>query len=131
MYMFEELDRIILNHDIKEYSLKEGDRGTIVHVYGKGEGYEVEFFNVKGDTIAVITLTPNDIHLISSERRYLIHGFSSPIYASNASGMTYTIGAENVLRGFDSIFGIDETKVKEESRSKATIEEFNFPIATL
>lgn len=129
--MFEELDKVILNHDIKEYSLKEGARGTIVHTYGKGEGYEVEFFNAKGDTIAVITLTPSDIHLISSEEKYLIYGLSSPIYASNASGMTYIIGAENVLRGFDSIFGIDETRVKEKSRSKANIEEFHFPTATL
>lgn len=129
--MFEELDKVILNHDIKEYSLKEGDRGTIVHVYGKGEGYEVEFFNAKGDTVAVLTLTPNDIRLISNKGEHFLHGLNSSIYASNASGITYTIGAENVLRGFDAIFGIDEMRIKEESRSKENIKEFHFPTAAL
>lgn len=129
--MFEELDKIILNHDIKEYSLKKGDRGTIVHVYGKGDGYEVEFFNAKGNTIAVLTLTPDDMRLISSKGEHLLHGFSSPIYVSNASGITYTIGAENVLRGFDAIFGINEMRVKEDSGSKENLEQFHFPTATL
>lgn len=128
--MFEELDKVILRRDIKKYNLKEGDRGTIVHVYGKGEGYEVEFFNAKGDTVAVLTLTPNDMRLILSKGEHLLHGISSPIYASNASDITYTIGAEHVLSGLDAIFGIDEMRIKEES-NKANIEEFHFPTATL
>lgn len=129
--MFEELDKVILNRDIKEYNLKEGDRGTVVHVYGKSEGYEVEFFNAKGSTVAVLTLTSKDIRLISNKEEHIFPRLSSPIYASNASGMTYTIGAENVLRGFDAIFGIDEMSIKKESGSKENIKEFHFPTATL
>jgi len=31
--MFEELNTVVLKSDIKEYGLKKGDVGTVVHVY--------------------------------------------------------------------------------------------------
>ncbi|MGH2416171.1 MAG: DUF4926 domain-containing protein, partial [Microcystaceae cyanobacterium] len=41
--MINELDIVILTHDVAEYQLKKGDRGTVVHCYGDGKAYEVEF----------------------------------------------------------------------------------------
>lgn len=65
--MIKELDTVVLIKDIEEYSLKEGDIGTLVHCYSDGEAYEVEFVSADGRTIAVITLTNADIRLMDSK----------------------------------------------------------------
>lgn len=54
--MIQELDRVILTTDIPEYSLAQGDIGTVVLVHQGGRGYEVEFVTLDGDTVAVISL---------------------------------------------------------------------------
>jgi hypothetical protein len=59
--MFRELDVVVLTHDIAGFGLKRGDLGTIVHVYGAGEAYEVEFATAEAKTIALLTLTVEDI----------------------------------------------------------------------
>lgn len=59
--MFEELDIVTLNHDIKKFGLKRGVSGTVVYVYKGGKVYEVEFMTEKGKTIAVLTLDFKDI----------------------------------------------------------------------
>jgi hypothetical protein len=38
-----------------------GDVGTVVHVYGTGEGFEVEFLIPSGHTVAVATLDADDV----------------------------------------------------------------------
>lgn len=52
----EEHGEAVLAEDRAEVGLRAGDVGTVVHVYGDGEGYEVEFMNKHGDTLAVLTL---------------------------------------------------------------------------
>jgi hypothetical protein len=50
---------IILLQDIPEENLLAGDIGTIVeehHVSGLETGYSVEFFDMVGNTVAVVTL---------------------------------------------------------------------------
>jgi hypothetical protein len=59
--MIEELDLVVLTHDIEEYELKNGDVGTVVHKYEDGDGYEIEFMTADGETIGVLTLTRADI----------------------------------------------------------------------
>ena len=59
--MIKELDLVVLTHDIVEFELKNGDVGTVVHTYEDGEGYEIEFMTADGETIAVLTLTREDI----------------------------------------------------------------------
>ena len=59
--MIEELDLVVLTHDMENYNLKLGDVGTVVHCYGDTKGYEVEFVTAEGKTIAVLTLTKSDI----------------------------------------------------------------------
>ncbi|HAG51763.1 MAG TPA: DUF4926 domain-containing protein [Deltaproteobacteria bacterium] len=65
--MIRELDTVVLMHDIEEYCLMKGDIGTVVHCYGDGKAYEVEFVSADGRTIAVITLSHTDIRLMDSK----------------------------------------------------------------
>jgi hypothetical protein len=63
----QELDIVTLKHDLPEHSLKEGDRGAVVHFYQDGKAFEVEFVADTGDTIALVTLTASDIQSGSPE----------------------------------------------------------------
>ena len=65
--MIKELDTVVLKHDILKHGLVEGDIGVVVHCYADGEAYEVEFVTAEGRTIAVLTLTLNDVRLMSSK----------------------------------------------------------------
>ena len=56
-----EHDLVVLNRDLPEHGLTEGDVGTIVHVYTDGEAYEVEFVLASGETVAVLTLEAGDL----------------------------------------------------------------------
>ena len=59
--MIKELDTVVLTHDIKEYGLKEGDIGAVVHCYADCDAFEVEFATAEGRTIAVLSLASGDI----------------------------------------------------------------------
>ncbi len=59
--MFNELDTVVLAHDLKDRKLARGDVGTVVHCYTGGKAYEVEFVTGEGKTIAVVTLEESDI----------------------------------------------------------------------
>ncbi len=54
--MIQELDRVILTSDLPEYSLEQGDIGTVVLVHQGGKGYEVEFVTLDGKTVAIVLL---------------------------------------------------------------------------
>lgn len=56
--MISELDDIILTRDMPEHGLSAGDIGTVVLVHRNEAGYEVEFTALDGETIAVLTLLP-------------------------------------------------------------------------
>jgi uncharacterized protein DUF4926 len=58
--MIKELDTVVLTEDIPEHALKSGDIGTVVLLHGQA-GYEVEFMTLDGETIAVVSLTANQI----------------------------------------------------------------------
>jgi len=59
--MIRELDTVVLSRDIEEHGLKEGDVGAVVHRYGAGRAFEVEFVTAEGRSVAVLTLTEADI----------------------------------------------------------------------
>jgi len=66
--MIHELETVVLTHDIEDEELKKGDVGAVVHCYEDGEAFEVEFVTAEGKTIAVLTLTAEDIRpMIKSE----------------------------------------------------------------
>lgn len=69
--MFNELDTVVLSHDLEEHGLTRGDVGTIVHAYAENKAYEVEFVTGEGKTIAVVTLTSADIRPM--ERQEILH----------------------------------------------------------
>ncbi len=59
--MIKERDSVVLTVDLPERRLKSGDVGTVVVVHSDGEGYEVEFIALDGQTMAVTTLSPSQI----------------------------------------------------------------------
>jgi Domain of unknown function (DUF4926) len=63
--MIDELDRVVLLHDLPGKKLKAGDVGTVVMVYKDGEAFEVEFMTLSGDTFALETLRPDELRLAS------------------------------------------------------------------
>jgi hypothetical protein len=67
----QELDLVVLTRDVEEFGLKSGDVGTVVHCYGQGEAFEVEFVAASGETVAVLTLMPADIRPLSG--REILH----------------------------------------------------------
>jgi hypothetical protein len=67
----QELDLVVLTRDVEEFGLKSGDVGTVVHCYGQGEVFEVEFVAASGETVAVLTLMPADIRPLSG--REILH----------------------------------------------------------
>jgi hypothetical protein len=69
--MIKELDTVVLTHDIKECGLTEGDIGAIVHCYSDSNAYEVEFVTAEGKTIAVLTLSSDDIRVM--KEREILH----------------------------------------------------------
>ena len=54
--MIRELDPVVLTEDLPENGLQQGDVGWGVMVHGNGSGYEVEFTNLNGETISVVTV---------------------------------------------------------------------------
>lgn len=67
MKEIKELDQVILSRDLPEHGLCIGDIGTVVLVHRDGEGYEVEFIALDGETIAVTTLMAHEVRPIGSK----------------------------------------------------------------
>ncbi len=59
--MIEELDRVVLTHDLPGKKLKAGDVGTVVMIYKGGEAFEVEFMTLSGETFALETLRADEV----------------------------------------------------------------------
>ena len=62
---FEQLDTVVLSHDLPEHGLRAGDLGAVVEVYGS-DGFEVEFVRVSGDTKALVTLSARDVRPVQA-----------------------------------------------------------------
>jgi len=61
--MIQELDNVVLTVDLPDHHLKSGDLGTVVLMHGT-EGYEVEFMTLGGDTVAVVSLSTEQVRPI-------------------------------------------------------------------
>ena len=59
--MIKEHDRVVIKKGIADKGLKTGDVGTVVHVYKKGEAFEVEFLTLHGEKIAIATLNASQV----------------------------------------------------------------------
>jgi hypothetical protein len=63
--MIKEHERVVLTVAVPEEALEPGDVGTVVHVYGDGQAYEVEFVTLEGHTAAVATLEATQVRPVS------------------------------------------------------------------
>ena len=59
--MIAELDCVALTTDLPEHGLAAGDVGAVVHVYGDGREFMIEFTTFDGRTVAVTKLSARQI----------------------------------------------------------------------
>ncbi len=69
--MMRELEDVILECDLPQHGLTRGDIGTVVLIHRGGEGYEVEFITLGGETVAVVTLLAAQVRPV--HRREIAH----------------------------------------------------------
>lgn len=60
-------DSVVLTRDVPESGLSAGDVGAIVHRYAENGAYEVKFVTGEGRTVAVLTLTDQDLRPLGRE----------------------------------------------------------------
>lgn len=65
MVPLKELDSAVLTADLPEHRLRAGDVGTIVLVHRGGQGYEVEFITLTGETIDVVTVSAAQVRPVA------------------------------------------------------------------
>ena len=58
--MISETDTVVLTEELPDFGLEPGDLGTVVLVHPQG-GYEVEFMTLEGETLAVVSLFPQQV----------------------------------------------------------------------
>jgi hypothetical protein len=69
--MIKEHDCVVLTAKVPDEGLEAGDVGTVVHIHKGGEGYEVEFMTLTGETVAIVTLLAAQVR--PPTRRDLAH----------------------------------------------------------
>jgi hypothetical protein len=78
---FEPYNDVILTRDVSERGLRAGDVGTIVdrHVAPSlpEDGYSVEFFDMIGNTVAVVTVPASALRLPTPADRPAVRALSA------------------------------------------------------
>ena len=86
---FELYSDVILTRDISEHGLRAGDVGTVVerHVVPgvSEEGYSVEFFDMTGNTVAVVTVPASPLRLPTPADRPAVRPLSARNLFTSAS----------------------------------------------
>ena len=59
--MLKEHSQVVLAKPLPSLGLEPGDVGIVVHVYGQGTAYEVEFLTLDGHTVGVETVGAADL----------------------------------------------------------------------
>lgn len=72
---------VILTRDVEEHGLRAGDVGTVVERHRvpsvAEEGYSVEFFDMMGNTVAVITVPASALRLPTPTDRPAVRALSA------------------------------------------------------
>ncbi len=63
---FHELETVVLTRDLPEAGLRAGDLGAVVQVYAPN-AVEVEFVTASGRTLALRTLTSDDVRTVRDD----------------------------------------------------------------
>jgi hypothetical protein len=78
---FEMYGDVILTRDVPESDLRAGDVGTVVERHAvpglPEEGYSVEFFDMTGNTVAVVTLPASSLRLPTPADRPAVRALSA------------------------------------------------------
>jgi Domain of unknown function (DUF4926) len=77
---------VILTRDIPEENLRAGDVGVVIarhDVVGREPGYSVEFFDMVGNTLAVITVSAEEVRAPTSADRPAVR--AHPLNAKHAN----------------------------------------------
>ena len=78
---FELYSDVILTRDIAERGLRAGDVGTVVERHAvpgiADEGYSVEFFDMIGNTVAVVTVPASALRLPTPADRPAVRALSA------------------------------------------------------
>ena len=57
------LDTVVLNRDLPDHGLRQGDLGAVVQTY-EPDGLDVEFVTASGRTEALVTLREQDVRAV-------------------------------------------------------------------
>jgi len=72
---------VILTRDVSESGLRAGDVGTVVERHSaigvSEEGYSVEFFDMTGNTVAVVTLPAGALRMPTPADRPAVRALSA------------------------------------------------------
>ena len=71
---------VVLLKDFQEKKLKKGDVGTIVDYHqlkNTVNGYTLEIFNALGDTIAIITVSENEIEALKGNEVFSVRSIEA------------------------------------------------------
>ena len=78
---FEMYGDVILTRDVTEHGLRAGDVGTVAERHSASgipeEGYSVEFFDMTGNTVAVVTLPTSALRLPTPADRPAVRALSA------------------------------------------------------
>lgn len=81
MAEFERYKDAILTIDLPEEGLRAGDVGTVVERHAVADaqeiGYSVEFFDMTGHTVAVVTVPASTLRVPTSSDRPAVREFSN------------------------------------------------------
>ena len=73
--MIKELDCVALTTDLPSHGLAAGDVGAVVHAYGGGHSYQVEFTTFDGRTVAVARVSADQIRPLGEKEIYHARAF--------------------------------------------------------
>lgn len=62
--MIQEHDQVVLTDSLPELAPEAGDVGVVVHVYSGGEGYEVEFLTLDGESAGIAALKADQVRCV-------------------------------------------------------------------
>ena len=65
--MINDLDPVVLTRDLPAQGLQAGDVGWVVMTHGGGEGYEVEFVTLAGETVSVVTVSADSVRSVQQK----------------------------------------------------------------
>ena len=75
--MIEEHSSVVLTEPLPAAGLEAGDVGVVVHVHRDGEAFEVEFMTLKGETVAVVSLSVEQVRPIAANELPHVRDFEA------------------------------------------------------